>query len=169
MSSETGPRPRRGDPFQSAAKPRRNPKPDLGPRLPVHLPKPESFPQQLRREDIPLAGGRLGSFCAEAATAGPGSALPEPRGRAGGNRGPEAGHPTAGPASRPAGGCGRRLAGSLGHGDTHRGGRAPAALGPNVPWDVDPRGPEGRVSAELGPCVTSNDSLWKKGLFQGKT
>lgn len=110
MSSETGPRPRRGDPFQSAAEPQRNPEPDLGPRRPpAHLPKPESFLQQLRRAARATFHGRGRAprllLCRNRARR-------EPRGRTGET---EAGNRTAG--RRP----GRGLAGQACCGGLPRG------------------------------------------------
>lgn len=131
MSSETGPRLRRGDPFQSAAGPPRNPKPDLGPRPPAHLPKLEPFLQQLRGDGLTTfhwGGARLllrGNRFRGSRQRTPGATRP-----ARGNRGTEArcgGGVQAG--GRPWPGTGH--AGLLG---------TPSSPRPNVPWDVTAEG-----------------------------
>lgn len=109
MSSETGPRPRRADPFHSAAEPRgtqnliwapasrltfRNQSPSCGSWTGRHC----------RHSRGGGRGGRPGSFCKETPSAGPaahaGSREAEPGET-------EAGKPPAGAAPRPAGGRGR--------------------------------------------------------------
>lgn len=143
MSSETGPRPRRADPFHSAAEPGgtqnliwapasrltfRNQSPSCGSWTGRHC----------RHSRGGGRGGRPGSFCKETPSAGPaahaGSREAEPGET-------EAGKPRCGGSAQASGRPwpGRAAQACSGHA---WGRRAPAALSPPVPWGAGPGGPE---------------------------